>query len=39
MAALAGSVARRYAKAIFAIGVDSTGTPNQAWGIYLFQSN
>jgi hypothetical protein len=25
--------------AIFALGVDLIGTPNQAWGIYLLQSN
>jgi len=35
--AIAGQLGNKYA--IFAIGVDSTGTPNQAWGIYLFQSN
>lgn len=25
--------------AVFAIGVDTNGSPQQAWGVYLFQSN
>jgi len=35
--AIAGQLNGKYA--IFLIGVDTTGTPNQAWGIYLLQSN
>jgi hypothetical protein len=35
--AIAGQLNGKYA--IFLIGVDSTGSPNQDWGIYLFQSN
>ena len=35
--AIAGQLNGKYA--IFLIGMDTTGTPNQAWGIYLFQSN
>lgn len=35
--AVAGQLSGKYA--VFVIGVDTTGTPNQAWGIYLFQSN
>ncbi len=35
--AIAGELDGKYA--IFLIGVDSTGSPNQAWGIYLLQSN
>jgi hypothetical protein len=34
---IAGQLNGKYA--IFLIGVDSTGSPNQDWGIYLFQSN
>ena len=36
-AAVAGQLDGKYA--VFVIGVDSAGTPQQAWGIYLFQSN
>lgn len=35
--AIAGQLDGKYA--IFLIGADTTGSPNQAWGIYLFQSN
>lgn len=35
--AIAGQVNGKYA--IFLIGVDSVGSPNQAWGVYLLQSN
>jgi hypothetical protein len=35
--AIAGQLEGKYA--VFVIGVDTTGTPVQAWGIYLFQSN
>lgn len=35
--AIAGQLGGKYA--IFLIGVDSTGSPHQAWGIYLLQSN
>jgi hypothetical protein len=35
--AIAGQLNGKYA--IFVIGVDNTGTPSQAWGVYLFQSN
>jgi hypothetical protein len=35
--AIAGQLNGKYA--LFLIGVDSTGSPNQAWGIYLLQSN
>lgn len=35
--AIAGELNGKYA--IFLIGVDSTGSPKQAWGIYLLQSN
>jgi hypothetical protein len=35
--AIAGQLNGKYA--IFLIGVDSTGSPHQAWGIYLLQSN
>jgi hypothetical protein len=35
--AIAGQLNGKYA--IFVIGVDTTGTPSQAWGVYLFQSN
>jgi hypothetical protein len=35
--AVAGQLGGKYA--IFLIGVDTTQTPNQAWGIYLLQSN
>jgi hypothetical protein len=35
--AIAGQLNGKYA--VFVIGVDTTGTPNQAWGVYLFQSN
>ncbi len=35
--AIAGQINGKYA--IFLIGVDTTGTPNQPWGIYLLQSN
>jgi hypothetical protein len=35
--AVAGQLNGKYA--VFVIGVDTTGTPSQAWGIYLFQSN
>jgi hypothetical protein len=35
--AIAGQLNGKYA--IFLIGADTTGAPNQAWGIYLFQSN
>ncbi|MEI9979865.1 MAG: hypothetical protein WDN23_12880 [Edaphobacter sp.] len=35
--AIAGQLNGKYA--IFLIGVDSIGSPNQAWGIYLLQSN
>jgi len=34
---IAGQLNGKYA--VFAIGVDTTATPEQAWGIYLFQSN
>jgi hypothetical protein len=34
---IAGQLKGKYA--VFAVGVDSTGSPQQAWGIYLFQSN
>lgn len=36
-AAIAGQLNGKYA--IFLIGVDSVGSPKQAWGIYLLQSN
>ena len=35
--AIAGQLNGKYA--IFLIGMDATGSPNQAWGIYLLQSN
>jgi len=35
--AIAGQLKGKYA--IFLIGVDNKGSPNQAWGIYLLQSN
>jgi hypothetical protein len=35
--AIVGQLQGKYA--IFLIGVDTSATPNQAWGIYLFQSN
>ncbi len=35
--AIAGQVAGKYA--LFVLGVDTTGSPNQAVGIYLLQSN
>ncbi len=35
--AIAGQLNGKYA--IFLIGTDSVGSPNQAWGIYLLQSN
>ncbi len=35
--AIAGQLGGKYA--IFLLGVDFTGFPNQAWGIYLLQSN
>ena len=35
--AIAGQLNGKYA--IFLIGVDTVGTPNQTWGIYLLQSN
>ena len=35
--AIAGQLNGKYA--IFLIGEDTTGSPNQAWGIYLLQSN
>jgi hypothetical protein len=35
--AIAGQLNGKYA--VFVIGMDTTGTPNQAWGVYLFQSN
>jgi len=35
--AIAGQLGGKYA--IFLLGIDTTGTPNQAWGIYLLQSN
>jgi hypothetical protein len=35
--AIAGQLGGKYA--IFLLGADTTGSPNQAWGIYLFQSN
>ena len=35
--AIAGQLNGKYA--VFLIGVDTTGSPSQAWGIYLFQSN
>jgi hypothetical protein len=35
--AIAGQLGGKYA--IFLLGVDTVGTPNQAWGIYLLQSN
>jgi hypothetical protein len=35
--AIAGQLNGKFA--IFLIGVDTTGSPNQAWGIYLLQSN
>jgi len=35
--AIAGQLNGKYA--IFLVGEDTTGTPNQAWGIYLLQSN
>lgn len=35
--AIAGQLNGKFA--IFLIGVDTTGTPNQTWGIYLLQSN
>jgi len=34
--AIAGQIAGKYA--IFLIGADTTGSPQQAWGIYLLQS-
>jgi hypothetical protein len=35
--AIAGQLNEKFA--VFLIGTDSAGTPNQAWGIYLLQSN
>jgi hypothetical protein len=35
--AIAGTLNGKYA--IFLIGEDTVGSPNQAWGIYLLQSN
>lgn len=35
--AIVGSLKGKYA--IFLIGVDTSGSPSQAWGIYLLQSN
>jgi hypothetical protein len=35
--AIAGQLNGKYA--VFLVGMDTVGTPNQAWGIYLFQSN
>ena len=35
--AIAGQIGNKYA--IFLIGVDTSGSPSQAWGIYLLQSN
>jgi len=35
--AIAGQLGSKYA--IFLIGVDTSGSPSQAWGIYLLQSN
>jgi len=35
--AIAGQIQGKYA--VFLIGVDMTGSPAQAWGIYLLQSN
>ncbi|HKF47815.1 MAG TPA: hypothetical protein VKB38_10695 [Terracidiphilus sp.] len=35
--AIAGQLGSK--NAIFVLGVDTTGIPNQAWGIYLLQSN
>jgi hypothetical protein len=35
--AIAGQLQGKYA--IFLIGVDTSGSPSQAWGIYLLQSN
>jgi len=35
--AIAGQIGKKYA--IFLIGVDTSGSPSQAWGIYLLQSN
>jgi hypothetical protein len=35
--AIAGQLDGKYA--VFVIGVDAAGSPQQAWGIYLFQSN
>jgi hypothetical protein len=35
--AIAGELKGKYA--IFLIGVDTSGSPSQAWGIYLLQSN
>jgi hypothetical protein len=35
--AIAGQLGGKYA--IFLIGEDTTGSPNQAWGVYLLQSN
>jgi hypothetical protein len=35
--AIAGQLNGKYA--VFLIGVDTVGSPNQAWGIYLLQSN
>jgi hypothetical protein len=35
--AIAGQISGKYA--IFLIGVDTAGSPNQPWGIYLLQSN
>jgi hypothetical protein len=35
--AIAGQIGKKYA--IFLIGVDTAGSPSQAWGIYLLQSN
>jgi hypothetical protein len=35
--AIAGQLDGKFA--IFLVGNDTTGTPNQAWGIYLLQSN
>jgi hypothetical protein len=35
--AIAGQIQDKYA--IFLIGLDSSGSPEQAWGIYLLQSN
>uniref|UniRef100_A0A372IKA3 Uncharacterized protein n=2 Tax=Paracidobacterium acidisoli TaxID=2303751 RepID=A0A372IKA3_9BACT len=35
--AIAGQMNEKFA--VFLIGVDKTGSPNQAWGLYLLQSN